>query len=236
METIAQQLEEIINEHGIEYLKRNPYEVYSELITNGIDAAHARLVLITLLSGTSEKALELDTENLSEDIQKECYLQKNAADEMAFMYHLLFDTKNIAHWKKRKNYGFQEFCDKSWKIKWSGSGVWYSGNVHIDCWCDITAEIEVSDKELAKQAISNLLKENPFTPAEEIFDFFSKKILDVLAVDLEDYITCDDYYPPVMEDYYVNGEDVLNECCRKLGLKVLDFDCDGSMSDYEPNY
>lgn len=236
MEMIARQLEKIINEHGIEYLQRSPYEVYRELITDGINAAHARLILIALLSGASEKALELDTVNLSEYILKECYLQKNVADEMSSMYHLLFDTKNIEHWKKKKNYGFQEFCDRSWEIKWSGSGIWNSGNGHIDCWCDITAEIEVSDKELAKQEVSNLLKENPFTPPWEIFDFFSKKMSDMLDVDLEDYITSDDYYPPVMEDYYINGEYALNESCTKSGLKVLAFDCDGDMSDYESDY
>lgn len=76
METIVRQLEEIIKEHGIEDLQRKPYEVYGKLITAGITDAHARLVLITLLSGASAKARELDVADLSRDIQKECYLQK----------------------------------------------------------------------------------------------------------------------------------------------------------------
>lgn len=236
MEMIARQLEKIINEHGIEHLQRKPYEVYSKLIAAGINAAHARLVLITLLSGTSAKVMELDAANLSRDIQKECYLQKDAADEIASMYHLLFDTKNIAGWEKRKDCGFQKFCTKPWEFKWSGSGIWSSGNGHIDCWCDITAKIEVSDEEKANRVVSKILKENPFTPAETINDFFSRQISDILDEDLEDYITSDDYYPPVMEDYNDNGECALNECCEKLGLKVVVFDCDGSMSDFESDH
>lgn len=101
--------------------------------------------------------------------------------------------KNVIY---RRNYGFQEFCSKPWELKWSSSSTWSSGGGHIDCWCDITAEIE----------------------------------------DLEYYVTCEDYYPPVMEDYYGNGECTLDECCGKLGLRVISFDCDGSMSDFEPDY
>lgn len=236
MEKIVQQLEKIINEHGKEYLKRSPYEVYSELIAKDIAPKHARLVLITLLSGTSEKALELDVESLSKNIQKECYLRKNAADEVASMYHLLFRTSNIEKWKKRKDYGFREFYDRSWEIKWSGFGMWNSEGGYINCWCDIAAEIEVADKELAKEAVANLLEENPFTTADEIFDFFFQRMSDALETDLQDYITGDDYYPPVMEDYSINGKYALNECCKKLGLKVLTFDCDGRESDFEADY
>lgn len=66
-------------------------------------------------------------------------------------------------------------------------------------------------------------------------DFFFQKMSDVLDADVEAYITSDDYYPPVMEGYYSNGECVLNRCGSKLGLKVIVFDCDGNMSDYESN-
>lgn len=236
METIVRHLEEIIKEHGMEYLQKKPYEVYCKLITAGGDDAHARLVLITLLSGASTKAKELDTENLSRNIKKECYLRKEIADEIASMYNQLFDTKNIASWKKRKNYGFREFCSKSWEFNWFGSGTWRSDGGHMDCRCDITAEIEVLDKEQAKRAVSKVLEENPFTPAEKIYDIFSKQMSDALNEDLEDYVTCEDYYPPVMEDYYMNGEDTFEKYCNKLGLRVLSFDCDGSISDFEPDH
>ena len=109
METIAQPLVEIIEEQGIEYLQRKPYEVYCKMISAGADEAYARLVLITLLSGASIKAREMDVDDLSKDIQKECYLRKKMADEISAMYGTLFNAENISTWKKRKHYGFRIF-------------------------------------------------------------------------------------------------------------------------------
>mgnify|MGYP006906617628 CR=1 FL=1 len=89
---------------------------------------------------------------------------------------------------------------------------------------------------MAKKTITKLLEKNPFTTADKIYDCFSKRMSKALDEDFEEYVTCEDYYPPVMEDYYMNGEEALKECCGKLGLEVVSFDCDGSMSDFEPDY
>ena len=48
-----------------------------------------------------------------------------------------------------------------------------------------------------------------------------------------DYVTCDDYYPPVMEDY--DAEYALSECCKELGLKIVHVSSSGDMSDFEPD-
>ena len=71
MESVKQLLTEIINEQGMEYLQREPYEVYGRLISAGAEKASARLVLITLLAGAAAKAFEVNAEMLSKDIQKE---------------------------------------------------------------------------------------------------------------------------------------------------------------------
>lgn len=235
MESIVSVLDSIINEHGIEYLQKEPYNVYCRMLSEGVDSLHSRLILLTLLSGTSAKALEMDREQLSADIQKECCLRKKAADEMAAIYKELFEPQKTAAWKRKRNFGFREFCGRSWEFQWEGSGEWRPGGGYVDCWCDITAQIEVSDKNIAKKTVEKLLKDNPFTTAEEIFDYFSRQLSDALDEDLEDYITSDSYYPPVMEDYGGNGKYVMEECCRKMGLKLLSFECDGDMSDFEPD-
>lgn len=57
----------------------------------------------------------------------------------------------------------------------------------------------MSDETKVKSETAGLLKKNPFVPAEKIFDYY-KKILDgMMDEELEEYVTCDDYYPPVME-------------------------------------
>lgn len=236
LQKTEQQLGAIIDEQGIDYPQRKPYEVYKKLISSGNDRKLARLVLVTLLSDASKKAREMDMENLSKIIQEECCMKKKAADEMSAMYKSLFNAENMSDWKKRKDYGFREFCSKTWEFQWDGENQWSSGGGHIDCWCTINAEIEVADKEAARKNIKELLNDNPFTPSEKIYEYYVKKMTKALDDDLEDYVTCEDYYPPVMEDYHHNGEYALEECCGKLGLKVVSFDCNGSMSDFEPDH
>lgn len=80
-----------------------------------------------------------------------------------------------------------------------------------------------------------LLGDNPFTTAEKIYEYYAKKMIKALDDDLDDYVTCEDYYPPVMEDYYDNGKCTLEDCCGKLGLEVVAFEYDGNMSDFEPD-
>ncbi len=106
----------------------------------------------------------------------------------------------------------------------------------VGCYVTVHGLIEVADKEVAKKFVKKLLDDNPFTTAEKIYGYYAKKMSKALDDDLEDYVTCEDYYPPVMEDYHHNGEYALEECCGKLGLKVVMFECDGSMSDFEPDH
>lgn len=154
MEEIKQILKELIDQRGVRYLDKNAYEVYTELKSQKIDLSMARIVLIALLAGVSEKAEEMDESGLSKYIQKECCLKKSAADKLAVLFASLFEKKNMEEWAERDE-------------------------------------------------------------------------------DLEDYVTCDDYYPPVMEDYYC--EDVLEKFCREQGFKLISYTCDGDMSDFEPN-
>ena len=53
-----------------------------------------------------------------------------------------------------------------------------------------------------------------------------------LDLDLEDYVTEDDYYPPVMEDYDDNLKAAAESFCELFGLKMLHCTCSGDMSDY----
>lgn len=116
-----------------------------------------------------------------------------------------------------------------------GGSTWYSGGVHIDCWYSGAVEIEVSDKEKVKKETAGLLKKNPFISAEKIFEHYKKVLKSVLDEELEDYVTCEEYYPPVMEDYDGNFEYGMEEFCKKYGFDLVSCECDGDMSDFEPN-
>lgn len=55
LQKTEQHLGEIIDEWGIDYLQRKPYEVYKKFISLGTDRKLAGLVLVTLLSDASKK-------------------------------------------------------------------------------------------------------------------------------------------------------------------------------------
>lgn len=214
-------------------MERSPYAVYQKLISAKARPDYARLVLISLLCSASVKAREMDTAELSKDMQNGCFLRKKAADEIAAMYKSLFSEENVSSWKKKEYSGFKEFCDCTWEFEWEGSGKWSRGGGYYDCWCTVTADVQVADRSLAEKVVSKLLKKNPFTDEDTIFEQFQKKMEEALAVDFHDYVTCDDYYPPVMEDY--DAEYALSECCKELGLKILHVSSSGDMSDFEPD-
>ncbi len=233
MKSIAKFLKEIIDDHGMEYLHKKPYEVYCGLIDKGAAEAYARLVMVTLMAGASVKAVQADANELSEHIQRECFVVKDMADEAADMYKEVFDVKEVAGWEAKKNFGFREFCDKSWELRWSGYGMWETHTVYVNCECSIVAELEVSDRATAKDNLNEILNENPFTSAEEIFKYLYKQLSEILEEDLEDYIMSDDYYPPVMEDYGINCREVLEGCCGERGLRIKSFEYEGITSDFE---
>lgn len=236
MDKIENLLKEIINKEGTAYLLREPYQVYLSLLSSGIQPPYARLVLVTLLAGASEEAKEMDEEGLSKDLQKSCFLRKKAADDISSMYKRLFESDNLESWKEKENSGFEELCDSTWEFEWEGSGRWSKGGGHYDCSCYITADVKVVDRDLAKNAVSDILKRNPFTDADTLFEHFQEQMEGTLEADLEEYVTCDDYYPPVMEDYDGNAKYALEEICKTLGFKIVHFSCSGDMSDFESDH
>ncbi|MBR2528256.1 MAG: hypothetical protein IKE58_07295 [Blautia sp.] len=236
LDKIQKLLKEIIDQNGIDYLQREPYRVYQHLAANGIPVDHARLVLVTLMAEASKNAREMETESLSKDLQKSCFLRKKPADEISAMYKSLFDDGNLSSWKEKENLGFEELCDGTWSFSWEGSGIWSRGGGHYDCDASVTADVKVVDRDLAFNNISSILQKNPFTDADTLFEYFQDQMEGALEADLEEYITCDDYYPPVMEDYHHNAKYALEEVCKELGFTIVHFSCSGDMSDFEPDH
>ncbi|HBA49874.1 MAG TPA: hypothetical protein DCZ91_19190 [Lachnospiraceae bacterium] len=234
MEQAEQILKEIIDKEGVDYLRKSACAVYHKL-EGKVAPLLSRLILITLLADIPVKAKERSVSDLSKEIQKQCCLKKGISDQLAVMYVSLFNKENLAEWKEKNGQGFREFCSRRWQFEWSGEGVWNTGNAHADCYCSVTAEIEAVDAMIIKEEISKQLKANPFMTSEKIFQYYYNCLSKVLDADFEEYVTCDDYYPPVMEDYHLNCEDALTKICDEKGFKVVSFTCDGGMSDFEPN-
>lgn len=213
----------------------NSYAVYEELIkTDSVDQCSARLILITLLAGAAKNEIH-DESVLSQYIQKECCLKESVSDRLACVYLSLFSLENCKEWNHKIDEGFKKFCTKQWRFDLEAHGVWYSDNVHVDADVYASADIKVCDTNATHTELKTLLQNNPFTSEEAICSYFDKRIQKELSADFDEYVTCEDYYPPVAEDYVSNFECLIREFCKRNGFKLLSFECEGITSDYIPN-
>jgi len=235
---ISDYLVNIITTKGQEYLQTASYKIYLELIEKKIASSlYARMMLLTLLSGIQVKATELsnDVQALSLDIQKTCCLNSEMGTALAEVYSQIFSAENQTKWQKKTEAGFRSFCRKIWQLSWEDECVWKYPGGHMDCSGSGTATVKVIAPDIVKQEMQNHLAQNPFLTADEISAYFNDVLAQSLDSEFEEYCTDDDYYPPVVEDFRDNFDDVVNKFCSKFGLELVASDFDGYLSDYEPD-
>ena len=105
----------------------------------------------------------------------------------------------------------------------------------MDCSCSSTAAIKIVDTQQVGNELKKMLEKNPFTASDEILDFYRSMLCDLLDADFEEYCTSDNYYPPVVEDYVGNFNDIVNKFCKKHGMELIASDYNGELSDFEPD-
>ena len=237
MEKVLSLLKEIIDREGENYLTASPFDVYQELKKKKARAVDCRTVLCTLLAGIPKKAeTGRSIGELSKSIQTGCCFRKEVADRLAEMYVSLYSAGNQSEWEQHHDQGFHDFCQKTWKFQWHGSASWHANGGHIDCNASAEFELHVENQELFRKQVADRLQSNPFTTADWIFTHMKKILEERLQDDLEEYADADDYYPPVMEDYWDNCQEDFEAYCGKLGFEVISFDGDADMDDFEPDY
>lgn len=230
VEDVVEIIKGIIDTEGLKYIEREPYALYERLIAEKVEPSFARMILVTLLSGTSSKAKKLDKELLSKEIQKDCYLKKSMADLLADMYKTLFDKKNLSGWSKKRFSGLKEFCDNTWSFSWADSREWHRNGGYVTCSADVNADYNVVDSEKLKKALGDILKKNPFVTSEVVGKELEKELKKRLEGNLESYVDEDDYYEPWMEDY--DCADVLEKFADDYGLELEWYECSGDTSDW----
>ena len=240
---MEESLRNLVNDEGIDYLSREPFEVYRYLTDEmELDKKLCRSILSVLLAGVVEETLKI--QGVQSDAEGRPVLtglsgviedSNQIPDDLAGMFLSLFSTENLAAWNVRTGEGFREFCDKEWKYKFHGEHTWHHGGGSEDCWVDIEMSFVVEESELFKELIKRNINDNPFLSVEAIYDIVSERLNELLQNDMEEYAEAETYYEPYMEDYQSNGEPVVKEFCDNYGLKLLSFECDGSESGFEPD-
>lgn len=236
---IAEFLKDLITTEGFEYLSNHAYDVYRKMLKEEIiNQQMCGVFLLTFLNDTIFYVKDTcpEKDEVSNYIQKKCFLKKGIADQISDVYLMLFNEDNLEKWKDIIRQGFKEFCNKQWQFSWKCEDAWYSSGVHVECIAEAAAKVIISDKLLLEKELKGMLKKNPFTSSEKIHLYFQDKLCEELDSDFHYYVVCEDYYPPVCEDYYSNYECLVKEFCDKYGLELVDYEFDGDTSNYIPNY
>ncbi len=238
IEAMVKMLKEIIDRNGPNYLTDKPYQVYEKLLKSGaVDMKTAAALLHILAVGLLESVDPgKDAEQLSDLIQRECSINKQMADRLAIVLHILYSQDNKREWRRKEKEGLTQFLKEDLSYKWKGFAVWDAGNGTVDCHYEariiLRPKKEVSDnKELAK-----LLAKNPFTTKETIRNLFTKRLQEYLDCEFEDYCTEDDYYQPVVEDFGSNLEYDLEQWSEKNGFDFISCEGNGDDGGYEPKF
>ena len=223
-------LEKYILENGYADLDNDAYSIYHAMVEAGIADEQARLVMVTLMSGVYKLAISgKSVDELTVMIQKEHFLIKRVAGQIAELYVQLFDPENIKEWERSSGQGFDDFCDSVWEMDWRGSCEWHAkGHMVLTCTAELHLEYEVADKEKLRKHLEKKLK-NPFISADDVYRILEKEFSDILDQDLDDYCNGDDYYEPFMEEFPSEGTYEFGKACKEWGIEIIDLSGGGEV-------
>jgi hypothetical protein len=231
-ENIIFQLKNIIDINGPEYLTKHPYGAYLELSkTAGSDNKLNGAILCFLVSSLSGSvSSDSDFKVLSQSIQKECGLEKNVAEQVAYIFSELNCCENEAEWREREHEGLNEFLRDKFVYEWDGRAAWGDGNGVIACRYEAEIVLTATVKITEDDKLMELLYENPFLKKEAIYEYFAQKLEAYLDECFEYYCTCEPYYEPNPEDFHVESD--IEEWCKKSGFEMVSCEGYGEASDY----
>ena len=227
-------LKEIVNEKSPKYLTNEPYAVYRRLIDcYAADTQMAGAIMYFLVSDLAEEARNVtDHEALSGTIRKQCFFNKKMSDALATIFLTLFSSDNEQAWKDKELEGWKQFLKDEFTFSWKGFSVWDYGTGTVGCHYEAEISMRPTEHVEIDSVLAKSLKRNPFLTKGEIAEHYVKIIKDYLTNDFEEYCTEDDYYQPVVEDYF--GEANLKWWCEKKGFELVAFGGEGWDDGYEP--
>lgn len=236
-EKIAELLKGIIDSEGPDYLTDHPYEVYLKLTEDpDIDSETAAVVLHSLVLDVAKPirgSKRIPKDALAKLIKQKCRLSQKTSEWLVDLYLALYSKSNKAEWKENRNAGLQEFLEMEWPIEWKGYSEWHAGNVYVECKYKANFTIAALDSWKADKYLEATIKKNPFLTSEDIAQYYVDQLLEYLDDKFEYYFTCDDYYPPVAEDF--EADDYVQDWCKENTFELVDFEGVGNSSDYIPN-
>ena len=234
---LADYLKKTVEQNGNDYIGDNAFEIYEHLLERkSVSQLSARMMLLALLSDVHQKSLELvTTDAISQHIEECCCLNRDMADFLASIFAEVYSEANQEKWRKKAGTGLKKFCRKEWLFAWKGESEWRAGGGSVDCFCNAKATVKVVNPQQVADDLKAMLTKNPLLSEKDIFEIYLGELCDLLDSDFDEYCTCDKYYEPVVEDYSGNYEYVVKEFCQKHGMELIEFECNGDSTDFEPD-
>ena len=239
MSEVTEFLNDYILKNGFETLSEIPFRVYKAMVRGDkgkhvIDPKTARLVMITLMTGTHEMARKGCTaEEIASHIQSEHFVNKKTAKTLATLYLELFSESHQQTWNDAKEAGFEKFCQNEWTIEWNGSCDWHTKHrSSYPCNAEASLTFDVEDAEKLHDHLSSDLKLNPFLSEDDIYSILERQIEADLDEDMEEYCNADDYYEPYFDDFVSEGTYESEKKWKSWGLNIIEFTGSGDI-DFE---
>lgn len=233
---IVNGLKDIIKEYGPNYLKDRPFEVYKELLKlEDSDRKICSAILCALVSDVIDSNNEYkDVNALSKKIQDSCIFNLNISNNLAYIFTELYSEENKKEFLETKDNNLNKFLQSEISLLWDGYSIWHYTGGYIECFYKADILVAPYKKVLKNKNLKELLSNNPYVSTIKIQEHFIEEIRKYLDDDFNDFCTCDKYYEPVVEDYYLQSN--LEYWCNKNGFKLLE--CEGSGYDggYTPDF
>lgn len=233
MEKIAEKLREIITREGQDYLEDYPWDVYKELKEDKLGKKEIlAVVLMTLVIGIPSVARKIqDPKKLCAQIQKKTGLGKPMADQLSEMYCQLFSAENEEAWADKNEAGLRAFLEKEWEFEWKGYQNWEYGGGYLPCRYEAKMVLQVTEDGIKDDVFYAMIRKNPYMTEDQIAEYFQAELQKKLNDEFEEYVTGDDYYEPVVEDF--EAEEYTDDWAKEHGFELLSFEGDGETGDYE---
>ncbi len=229
---IVDVLKALIEDKGYDYIYNYPYDTYQYLCRNtDIETELSSVILYALVSKIGKRAKKRSS--IKAKMTTTMFLDAEMSEVVLNIFSSLYGEKNLTEMAKGEYKGLEEFFSKEWSFTIGSEATWEGKHgPSKDYSVELDFTIKVRNKKTVENEFKTKLKINPFLTANDILNYY----IDCLEQDLDaefcEYCQSDDYYEPVVDDFYIERDQHFEKLLKQYGLKFVSVDWSYDESDY----
>lgn len=222
-------LDKRVRTEGYEYIYECAYNVYKTMLEKGIDRIDAATVLYALASDVGRERKD----DIREQVAKRLLLDKDGAELINGVFYALYAEESLSVMRKEEYAGLDEFCSAEHEAVIEAEATWcQKRGAKQDYTCTYRLTFRVAERELLVKDLRDKLRKNPFLKEADIYKHCVGGLKEFIADEFEEYCTCDDYYPPAVEDFPCNCVEEIEDYLRNHGIELISDEFDYRESDF----